>query len=65
MGEFKVVDMTCSHCEQAIQAQLGKGDPSVKVNVDLKSKIVKVENLADDRVIFLLKEIGYSPEKLK
>lgn len=65
MGRFKVDDMTCGHCEKAIQTELKKGDPKVKVNVDLKQKIVEVENLSDDRVLFLLKEIGYSPELIK
>jgi len=65
MGIFKVPDMTCAHCEKVITTELSKGDPKVKVEVDLKGKTVKVENLTDDRVIFLLKEIGYTPEKMK
>jgi copper chaperone len=65
MGQFKVEDMTCGHCEKAIKTELTKGDPKIKVDVDLKSKIVSVENLSDDRVLFLLKEIGYTPEKVK
>ena len=65
MGTFKVPDMTCAHCEKAITTELSKGDPKVKVEVDLKDKTVTVENLTDDRVIFLLKEIGYTPEKMK
>ncbi len=65
MGTFKVNDMTCSHCEKAIKAELTKGDPNVKVEVDLKTKKVKVDNLTDDRVMFLLKEIGYTPEPIQ
>ena len=65
MSMFKVPDMTCAHCEKAIKMELTKGSSDVKVEVDLKEKIVKVENLSDDRVLFLLKEIGYSPEKMK
>ncbi len=65
MGQFRVEDMTCGHCEKAIKTELTKGDPKIKVDVDLKSKIVSVENLSDDRVLFLLKEIGYTPEKVK
>jgi copper chaperone len=64
MSTFKVEDMSCGHCEKAITTELTKGDPNVKVKVDLKTKIVNVENLSDDRVMFLLKEIGYNPEKL-
>jgi len=57
--------MTCGHCEKAIKMELTKGSPDVKVEVNLKDKTVSVENLPDDRVLFLLKEIGYSPEKMK
>lgn len=64
MGLFKVEEMTCGHCEKAIKTELAKGDPGVKVNVDLKKKTVQVENLSDDRVLFLLKEIGYNPQKV-
>lgn len=65
MGVFKVEDMSCGHCEKAIKEELTKGDPNVKVDVNLKDKTVTVENLTDDRVLFLLKEIGYTPEKVK
>lgn len=64
MGIFKVPDMSCGHCEKAIKQELTKGDNKVKVDVDLKAKTVAVENLPDDRVLFLLKEIGYTPEKM-
>jgi copper chaperone len=65
MGTFKVADMTCAHCEKAIKTELSKGEPTVKVDVNLEDKTVTVENLTDDRVVFLLKEIGYTPEKMK
>ena len=64
MGLFKIEEMSCNHCEKAIKSELSKGDPEVKVNVDLKKKTVHVENLSDDRVIFFLKEIGFMPEKV-
>lgn len=65
MGVFKVSDMTCGHCEKAIKEELTKEDSRIKVDVNLKDKTVSVENLSDDRVMFLLKEIGYTPEKVK
>lgn len=65
MGKFIVPDMTCGHCEKAIKQELSRGGQEVKVSVDLKNKTVEVENLTDDRVIFLLNEIGYTPEKVK
>lgn len=64
MGLFRVEEMSCGHCEKAIRNELSKGDPEIKVDVDLKTKTVQVENLSDDRVLFLLKEIGYNPERL-
>lgn len=65
MSVFKVNDMTCAHCEKAIKTEIKKEDPNIKVEVDIPAKTVKVENLPDDRVIFLLEEIGYTAEKLK
>jgi copper chaperone len=65
MSKFKVEDMTCGHCEKAIKTELMKGNPAVEVEVDLQHKVVKVQNLPDDRVLFLLKEIGYNPQKVE
>ena len=65
MGLFKVDDMTCRHCEKVIKTALIQNDNTVKVSISLEQKTVKVENLTDDRVVFLLKEIGYNPEKIK
>jgi copper chaperone len=65
MSTFKVEDMSCGHCEKAIKEELSRENPSVKVDVNLKDKTVHVENLPDDRVVYLLKEIGYTPEKVK
>ena len=65
MGLFKVAEMSCAHCEKAIGHELSKGDKSVKIEVNLKDKTVQVDNLSDDRVLFLLKEIGYEAEQVK
>lgn len=64
MSTFKVTDMTCGHCEKAIKLELIKSNPNAKVDVDLKAKTVKVENISDDTVVSLLNEIGYTPEKI-
>jgi copper chaperone len=64
MGLFKVPEMSCGHCERAIKNELRKEDPKIHVDVNLRNKTVKVENLPDDRVVFMLKEIGYTPEKM-
>lgn len=65
MSTFKVNDMSCGHCEKTIKSEFSKTEPSAQVQVNLQDKTVTVENLADDRAIFLLKEIGYTPEKVK
>lgn len=65
MSHFKVDDMSCGHCEKAIKTELIKGNPAVKVYVNVSQKMLKVENLPDDRVIFVLKELGYTPHKIK
>lgn len=65
MSTFKVAEISCGHCVKAITEELTKGDDTVKVQVDLATKIVSVENLTDDRVLFLLGEIGYNAEKIK
>ncbi len=64
MSTFKIEDMTCGHCEKAIKTELLKLNSMVLVDVNLKDNTLKVENLPDDRVMFLLKEIGYNAEKI-
>lgn len=56
--------MTCDHCEKVIKLELTKFNPDVNVQVNMQEKTVQVQNLADDRVVFLLKEIGYTPKKV-
>lgn len=65
MGVFRLQEMKSYQCEKAIESELSRGNEKVQVDVDLKTKTVSVENLKDDRVIFLLKEIGYNPIKIQ
>ena len=65
MSLFKVPDMSCGHCEKAITGALKKAGPDVEVKVDLSSKTVNVTNLPDETVSHLLKDLGYTPEKVK
>lgn len=65
MSVFKVKEISCAHCEKAIKNELKKEDSKISVDVDIQNKTITVENLSDDRVIFLLEEIGYTAEKLK
>ncbi len=65
MSTFRVPDMTCGHCEKTIKNALTEAHPEAEIKIDLEKKQLIVENLADDRVVFLLKEVGYNPEKIK
>jgi copper chaperone len=65
MSAFTVPDMTCGHCEKAITGALKKAGPDVEVKIDLKAKKLEVKNLPDETVADLLKELGYTPEKMK
>jgi copper chaperone len=61
---FKVSDMTCGHCERAIRKEL-EATPGVRVEIDLERKLVRVENLPDEKVLASLRGIGYSPQKVE
>ncbi len=65
MSLFKVPDMSCGHCEKSITSGLKKASGDVEVKVDLVLKTVEVKNLPDDTVVTLLKDLGYTPEKMK
>jgi copper chaperone len=65
MSTFRVLDMTCGHCEKSIKTALIEAHPDAKVQVDLEKKQLVVENITDDQVVLLLKDIGYNPEKIK
>ena len=65
MSEFKVPDMSCGHCEKAITRALKEANASAEVKVDLNRKTVQVSNVPDETVVSLLKDIGYTPEKVK
>ena len=52
--KFSVPDMNCGHCEKSIKEKLK--DTTVKV--DLKNKLIEVENKKPEEVIQALSEIG-------
>ena len=65
MGQFRVPDMTCGHCEKAISGALKKDYPDAQIKIDLKAKTVEVTDLPDETDAGLLKDLGYTPEKMK
>jgi len=48
MQEFKVPDMACGHCSNAITQALKAIDANAQVEVDLEKKVVSVQSSADD-----------------
>jgi len=63
MHEFKVQDMTCSHCAGTIEKAVRALDPVAKVEVDLADHAVRIES-GKPREVFknAILEAGYSPE---
>lgn len=61
MYEFKVDGMSCNHCVQAITKSLTKLDSRAKVQVDLASKLVKVDSVEDPKTLAAeIEEAGYT-----
>ena len=60
---YSVPGVSCSHCEQAISAEVGKVAGVTDVQVDLEGKTVAVrgEQVADASVRAAIAEAGYEP----
>lgn len=57
---FAVPDVSCDHCQRAIEGEVGQLDGVTTVQVDLESKTVTVEgDVADDAIIAAIDEAGY------
>ena len=60
MYELKVDGMTCNGCAASVKRALQTLDSNASVNVDLLSKIVKVETTAQlDQVKTTIVDAGY------
>jgi copper chaperone CopZ len=59
---YSVPDVSCSHCERAIAAEVGAVPGVAGVVVDLDAKVVAVrgENLDDGAVRAAIAEAGYT-----
>lgn len=44
MHDFKVSDMTCSHCVATVEKAVRGADSSAKVNIDLASHAVRIDS---------------------
>jgi copper chaperone len=61
MQVFNVQGMTCGHCVRAITNVIKGEDPAADVQIDLAKGEVRVQSqLADEQVIGLIEEEGYS-----
>lgn len=59
---YTVTGMTCGHCVQAVQSEIGKIDGVTNVNVDLTSGRVTVDSAAPvpaEAVAAAVDEAGY------
>lgn len=61
MKKIIVDGMTCGHCEKSVKDALGKLEGVTTVDVNLKTKEVKVEgdNLSDDLLRETIDDIGF------
>lgn len=59
-----VNDMNCGHCEARITKGLTEAGIEASINLDKKEVSVK-SDLSDDKLIDLIKEIGYTVSEVK
>ena len=65
MTKFKVPDMSCAHCTNAIETGIKTADPSAEVTCDLSGRTISVESaLGNDAVLAAIKEAGYDASSL-
>jgi len=65
MLKLNVPDMTCGHCASTVEKAVKSVDPAAKVNVDLGSKTVTVDSVADEtKVKDVIRSAGYENEKM-
>lgn len=61
MHEFKVHDMSCNHCVQAITKAALAVDPQAQVNIDLPGRSVRIESdAAVETFRNAIEEAGYT-----
>lgn len=62
MTEFQLPDMSCGHCASKVTQALKSADPACQVEVDLKTRTVRVQSDAHRAVLAdALTEAGYAP----
>ncbi len=62
MIDFNLPAMSCGHCVTAVTEAIHSVDPAARVEVNLDTKLVKVESTEDKaRLSQALVEAGYEP----
>lgn len=62
MIELNLPDMSCGHCASIVAQTCKLADPMAKVEVDLATKLVKIESTVDRQDFTkALAEAGYPP----
>ena len=58
---YRVPDMSCAHCEQAVSTEIGSvpGVASVDVDLDTKLVVVRGDELDDVAIRAAIEEAGY------
>ena len=64
MIELKLPDMSCGHCVSTVTETVKLLDPAARVEVDLATKLVKVESgETRDTIEQALADAGYPPAR--
>jgi len=60
--EFEVKDMSCGGCANSITRAVTSVDPAAKLDIDIATKIVKVDSvLPSGRLVAVIEAAGYHP----
>ena len=58
---YRVPDISCGHCKQAIESEVGQVDGVDRVEVDVDARTVTVEGGAGDQaIVAAIEEAGYA-----
>jgi len=62
MTEFKINDMTCSHCVSTITKAVKSLDQAARIDIDLEAKRVRVESPVDPlKLAAAIRSAGFTP----
>ncbi|MGF7000553.1 heavy-metal-associated domain-containing protein [Paraburkholderia sp. GAS32] len=60
--EFEVKDMSCGGCANSITRAVANVDPTAKLDIDVTSKIVKIDSaLPVQRLVAAIEDAGFHP----